>query len=264
MDFYHVNLVILVLSCQRISASPNENSINLAAEKTNAEEISWSGKQLNDIPKGNTTIKRLDLAYNNILLLNSNIFQNRSYRDLTILDMHENRLNYISPLAFKGMKKLESIDLSFNNLKDIDTYTFEQSRKLEKIDFTSNSIKLTKSKVFLVSPSLKTLVLAKNDIDQLYELSFVGLKHLTHLILDENILNKIHPSCFKPLIDIQFLSLSNTGVMHLGVSMFTQIPRVINIEATPLANRFIPPLTRIKKDQVTNLLRAEDFERQNI
>lgn len=245
----------------RLSSSTKGTANAISIEITTGEEISWSGKQLTDIPKGNMTIKNLDLAYNNILALSPNIFQNRSYRDLTVLDMHENRLYIVNSTAFKGMKKMISIDLSFNNIKDLETYTFEQNRKLEKLDLTSNRIRFTKSKVFLVSNSITTLVLAKNDIDELYELTFIGLKHLTNLILDENTLTKIHSNAFKPLVDIQFLSLSHTGVIHLGASMFTQLPRVMNIESSPLGNKFIPPLTRIKKDQVKTLLIAEDYER---
>ncbi|XP_044765348.1 P-granule-associated novel protein 1-like [Coccinella septempunctata] len=261
MDIHYVNLVILILSCQRVTASVKGNSNNISTEQTNNEEVSWSGRQLTDIPRGSLTIKQLDLAYNNILVLPPNVFQNKSYRDLAVLDLHENSLFNVSASAFKGMKKLRSVDFSYNNIEDLDTYTFEQSRKLEKLDLTSNRITFTKSKVFLVSSTMKTLVLTKNNIDELYELTFVGLKHLTNLILDENTLNKIHPNSFKPLPDLQFLSLSNTRVMHLGASMFTQIPRVMNIESTPLANTFNPPLTRIKKDQVTNLLRAEEYYR---
>ncbi|KAK9877931.1 hypothetical protein WA026_020154 [Henosepilachna vigintioctopunctata] len=258
MDICGATFVILLFNFDRMVSSTTENTMATSSKfEGYPDKLKMTGKQLQEIPEGHISVRILDLAYNHLSYLPMNGFKNKSFKNITSLDLHQNRINNVSSSAFFGLKILTEVDISSNQITALDSYTFEYNRKLKKLDLSNNRIQFTKSEVFLVSTSINTLILSNNNIDQLYELTFVGLKYLTNLVLDDNCLNTIHSNSLKPLIGIEFLSLAQTNVVSLKTTMFTRIPRILNIESTPLAKKFDPPLTRIKKSQVATLLEAE-------
>lgn len=259
MNLNGLNLVILVLTFRRSHSISTNKSKEYETTTTQIEEIEKMGKGLTEIPTGSTQIKLLNIAYNEVSKLEDYIFQNKSYRNVEKLDLHENKITNISMYAFRGLRRLKTVDLSYNKLTSLYPYIFEQNKRLETLDLSGNKIKFYKEFIFIVSPSLDTLILNDNSIGEVYELTFVGVKHLSNLMMDNNVLSQIHQNSFKALTDLQYLSLANTGLSRLSPKMFTKTPKVTNVQDTPLANQFNPPLTRIKEDHMEKLRQIESF-----
>lgn len=218
-------------------------------------ELIEMNKNLNHIPMGNYDITTLNVAYNNIEELVPFTFWNNSYKNLRKLHLDHNRVKNVSLDAFKGLSELRMIDLSDNNLTTLDPYQFEHNIKLNKVVIVNNKITFYKTQPFLMSDSIDTLILTNNCITQVYEITFVGVPNLKRLYLNDNNLSILTTHSFKKLIKLSFLSLSNTKVHHLSESMFNTIPKIIDLEDTPVAKTFNPPLSRINKTSIIELFR---------
>ncbi|XP_044259176.1 leucine-rich repeat-containing protein 15-like isoform X2 [Tribolium madens] len=218
------------------------------------------GQLLQDIPQGSPEIKTLNLAYNQISALSETIFSNKTYKSLTKIELNQNRISEIHATAFRGLKQLTTVILSDNNITSLDPWTFKNNHKLERLEISRNKIHFTKQTVFLVSNTIQTLIVSHNRIDEISEFTFIGLPNLKNLILDGNTLNTLAPKGFKSLNKLQYLSLANTGVYHLSESMFSNnLPRIIDLQGTPFAARFEPPLRTVRNDAVGNLLKIDEI-----
>lgn len=223
------------------------------------EDIIQMGLGLNRIPPGRPETQVLNIAYNHIERLPEYIFVNNSYRNLKKLFLHENKISNISMHAFRGLKFLRIVDMSDNRISAIDPYTFKSNPRLQKLILVRNHISFDRLQTFLVSHSIETLILSNNRIDQIHELTFLGVPNLKNLILNNNALTYMATNSFKMLHKLHYLSLANTGVYRLSENMFSQLPRIVNLENTPLANRFSPALRRVTDDGLANLIKIDRY-----
>lgn len=213
------------------------------------------GSGLDTIPEGHPQTKSVNFAYNHLTTLNDTIFTDKSYKALHKIELFENKISDISVTAFLGLKHLKIVDLSENNITTINAYTFEFNTRLEKLDLGGNQISFKREFHFLVSYSLATLILRNNRIENIFAYNFVGVPKLKNLFLDYNIINYIEPNSFKPMNDLQYLSLAHTGVHKLSLSMFHDSPpRIIDLTDTILADKFEPPLRKVRNEAVGKLL----------
>lgn len=216
------------------------------------------GQGLESIPHGSNEIQLLNLAYNHLSSLPEYIFTNSSYKSLTTIDLSQNKINTIHPTAFRGLKNLSTVILTDNNVTSLDVYSFRYNLKLTKLDLSRNRLNFNRLRVFLVSQNLETLILKENRIEQIYELTFLGLPNLKYLNMDGNLLFMIAQNSFRSLNKLQYLSLANTGVYRLSQSMFgNNLPRIIDLEETPLSKRFDPPLKKINNNAVKSLMNLD-------
>lgn len=214
------------------------------------------------IPPGELNTLTMNCGFNNIKTLPSYIFFTRGYRHLYKIELHHNQLSNISRNAFKELKSLQTLDLSENNLTTFDTNTFKSNIKLERLDLTSNKLSFDPLKPFLNCKSLETLILTDNRIGEIFEITFYKLPKLRNLVLDKNLVFFIEVESFAPLRQIQFLSLAHTTVDKLSVNMFRNnetLPSVLDVTDTPLANRFSPPLRKVKYEGVWKLINIDNL-----
>lgn len=223
------------------------------------QEIIKMGLGLEEIPAGSPEVQVLNVAYNRITTLPDFVFINNTYRNLKTILIHENKINTISTNAFRGLRLLKMVDISDNNISTIDPYTFKTNFRLQKLILVRNSVSFDRLQTFIISHSLETLILSNNRITQIHELTFMGVPNLKNLILNNNILTYVAPNSFKNLNKLYYLSLANTGVYRLSENMFGQLPRKVNLESTPLANRFDPPLEKITERGLENLIRIDKY-----
>lgn len=223
------------------------------------QELIRMGLGLDRIPAGNPDIQVLNVAYNHISTLPDFVFFNSSYRGLRTILVHENKINTIGTFAFRGLRLVRMIDLSDNNISTIDPYTFKTNIRLQKLILVRNSVSFDRLQTFIISHSLETLLLSHNRITQIHELTFMGVPNLKNLVLNNNALSYVAPNSFKNLNKLYYLSLANTGVYRLSENMFGQLPRKVNLESTPLANRFDPPLQKITERGLANLIRIDKY-----
>ncbi|KAF2879098.1 hypothetical protein ILUMI_27075 [Ignelater luminosus] len=209
---------------------------------------------LEGIPEGYPEVHTLNLGYNNIDQLSAFVFWNNSYTGVRKLYLQQNRIHHVSVNAFKGIRQVRQIDLSDNLITDFDPYTFKSNNRLQKLIVMNNLITFNRLQTFLLSHSIEYLVLSNNKIDQIYEMTFLGVPNLKSLVLNDNEIFGVSPNSFRTLDKLHYLSLANTGVHRLGESMFSRIPRTLNIEGTPLGLRFEPPLKKVTGESVARLL----------
>lgn len=211
---------------------------------------------IEEIPLGQVKITSLNLGYNHISTLPEYVFFNKSYKSLSKIELNQNKISTIHLHAFRGLRQLSSVILSDNNITSLDPYTFRFNPKLNRLDLSNNKLSFSRLGIFLMSKSLETLIISQNQISRIYEVTFMGLPNLKNLMLDRNEFHVIDSHSFKPLSKLQYLSLANTGVYRLSESMFNDnLPRIIDIEETPLSTIFQPrALKKVTNNAVKSLI----------
>lgn len=229
-------------------------------EALNSTTIDLKSEQLQEVPPGNYSVTDAYLGYNVIEQLPACVFFRNSYKQLQTLELGHNRISYIHPEAFKATYYLKEVDLSYNNITTLDPNTFKHNHQLEKIDVAFNQLTFDQEKPFLKSASLKKLILSRNEIVHVYDKTFAKLPNLESLLLDNNeMLSDLSERCFAHLGHLQYLSLAGTQVFNLGTNMFhTNLPKLVDISATNLAQKFTPPLSNIKRQQLVKLMNTEE------
>lgn len=217
-------------------------------------------EQLQEVPPGNYSVTDAYLGYNVIEELPACVFFRNSYKQLQNLELGHNRISYIHPEAFKATYYLKEVDLSYNNITTLDPNTFKHNHQLEKIDVAFNQVTFDQEKPFLRSYSLKKLILSRNEIVHVYDITFAKLPNLESLLLDNNqMLYDLSKKCFAHLGHLQYLSLAGTQVFNLGTNMFhTNLPKLVDVNATDLAQKFSPPLSKIKRQQLVMLMNTDE------
>lgn len=227
-----------------------------------APHISKVGRNLKTIPPGELGTLTINYGFNNIKHLPAYIFFTTGYRHLLKIELHHNQITNISRNAFKDLRNLQILDLSENNVTTLDTNTLKSNTMLQKVDLTSNRISFEPMRPFLNCKSLETLILTDNKIGEIFEITFYKLPKLRHLILDKNLVFFIEVESFSPMRNLQFLSLAHTTIDKLSLNMFRNnetLPRILDVTDTPLANRFSPPLRKVKYDSVWKLVNIDNL-----
>lgn len=210
--------------------------------------------ELEAVPNGSLEVQYLNIAYNMLETLPNYVFLNNSYKNAKKINLNENCIHTIHVHAFKGLRQLKTVELSSNNLTHLDPYTFKSNHKMERLVLHDNCLSFHRTQTFLVSHSIETLVLSKNSITDVYDTTFLGLPSLRELILSDNELSFISSHSFKQLSHLRYLSLANTKVHRLSDSCFGVVPRILNLEDSPLGDTFDPPLKEVIGDAVKTLL----------
>lgn len=249
----------------RPSEENTERTKDRSIESTSSEVDPYVfkvGKSLRTIPPGELGIITVNYGFNHIKSLPSYIFFMRGYRDLMKIELHNNQITNVSRNAFKNLRQLRILDLSENNITSLETSTFKSNVMLEKLDLTSNRISFDPLRPFLSSMSLETLILTDNDIEEVFEMTFYKLPKLRYLFMDKNCVFFIEVESFSSMKHLNILSLAHTNVHKLSITMFRNnqtLPSAIDVTDTPLANRFDPPLKKVKHDGVWKLVNIDSL-----
>ncbi|XP_071137362.1 toll-like receptor 4 [Mytilus edulis] len=141
-----------------------------------------SHKRLSDIPLVDSSVRNLDLSYNNIHDIPENIFQNSS--SLIILDLSNNVIDILRNGSFNGLNSLRHLNLR-SNLLVYKTTTFQdacflQLKSLQELNIENNVGFYSAGQIF---PKLSDLInlesLTMDGVDDKH-LS-VQLRNLTNL-----------------------------------------------------------------------------------
>jgi len=136
-------------------------------------------------------VRRLDLSYSNITLLEKGSFFSRGLAQLEELDMYDCGLRTIELGAFNGLTELTELSMQSNKISEITPGTFQNLNSLEALDLNNNKLEHWDSAVFS------------------------GLVNLTYIDLSGNNLQYLHPDTFVGLPNLQILHLSNNPTLHI-------------------------------------------------
>lgn len=165
--------------------------------------VSCTNKNLSKVPGSLfRLIKRLDLSYNRIGLLDSEWI----------------------PVS---LGKLHTLIIRHNNITSISTGSFSATPNLKCLDLSSNKLKTVKSAVFQELKGLEVLLLYNNHISYLDPSAFGGLFQLQKLYLSENFLTKfpmeLYVGRFR-LAELMFLDVSYNRIPFLPMQHINLVP----------------------------------------
>ncbi|KAM5287757.1 amphoterin-induced protein 2 [Ctenodactylus gundi] len=193
-------LCLLVIT---VTVSPGTSGVCPTACICATDIVSCTSRNLSKVP-GNLfrLMKRLDLSYNRIGLLDSEWM----------------------PVSFV---KLTTLTIRHNNITSISTGSFSTTPNLKCLDLSSNKLKTVKSAVFQELKVLEVLLLYNNHISYLDPSAFGGLSQLQKLYLSGNFLTQLpmdlYVGRFK-LAGLMFLDVSYNRIPSLPMHRINLVP----------------------------------------
>ncbi|XP_004638646.2 amphoterin-induced protein 2 isoform X2 [Octodon degus] len=194
---------LLCLLVVTVAVSPGASGACPTACICATDIVSCTNKNLSKVP-GNLfrLIKRLDLSYNRIGLLESEWI----------------------PVSFV---KLNTLVIRHNNITSISAGSFSTAPNLKCLDLSSNKLKTVKSAVFQELRDLEVLLLYNNHISYLDPSAFGGLSQLQKLYLSGNFLTQfpmdLYVGRFK-LAKLMFLDISYNRIPSIPMHHINLVP----------------------------------------
>ncbi|OCT81122.1 transforming growth factor beta activator LRRC33 [Xenopus laevis] len=182
--------------------------------------------QLLSVPQNlPTDIQELLLDFNQIKILHKNSFLR--YHDLTSLSVQSNRMEFVEPGAFNGIRRLEVLSLQNNTINrkyELTSAALRFTPSLKKLDLSRNALTMDMVPVLLQDmTSLENLLLDNNIIMRLEQTAFEGLVHLKELSLRWNYIYEIEGGTFEGLVKLKKLDLAYNLLPCIGDYRLTQI-----------------------------------------
>ncbi|XP_020900057.1 leucine-rich repeat and death domain-containing protein 1-like [Exaiptasia diaphana] len=98
-------------------------------------------------------------------------------KSIQLLDLSDNRIRDISPIAQSGIEDILQLDLSYNRIVSIPD-DFKKVKIFVYLSFSNNQIKKIPAGVLKASSSLLQLFLQNNEIEVIEKGSFDGMTSL--------------------------------------------------------------------------------------
>lgn len=143
----------------------------------------------------NTSIRNLSLSNSQLSTTSNTTFLGLKWTNLTMLDLSHNNLNVIGNDSFVWLPHLEYFFLEYNNIQHLLSHSLHG---LFNVRYLNLKRSFTKQSISLAS-------LPKID-----DFSFQWLTCLEHLNMEDNDISGIKSNMFTGLINLKYLSLSNS------------------------------------------------------
>ncbi|KAM4051906.1 leucine-rich repeat-containing protein 19 [Anomaloglossus baeobatrachus] len=131
-------------------------------------EENWSGKNLTNVPKSNSTkTRKLNLSQNEISLSPTDQQSLATYPDLTELDLSQNAITKLENKHFTALSKLEVLILKNNHISFVGEMSLDGLKNLRILDLGFNSITQLPTNIQMPSTYLQTFNLQNNRLSTL-------------------------------------------------------------------------------------------------
>ncbi|XP_065205542.1 toll-like receptor 3 [Planococcus citri] len=191
-------------------------------------------------------LKVLNLSRNRLLLMNEKPFlKPDSGTEINLIDndfeyvpeevvmkvvLNKNHVRRMPAKIFTPLKNLTSLDLSENKLSSLDKYIFRDLISLENLNLNGNNISDLSYSLFKSQTHLKNLQLANNQLKNLTMGVFRKLKNLTTLNLSGNRLNDLTKPVFSSLTRLENLQLANNEISELKKGIFDDLKHLKTVD----------------------------------
>ncbi|XP_008561795.1 PREDICTED: toll-like receptor 3 [Galeopterus variegatus] len=218
------NLQELLLSNNKINALRGEELDFLA--NSSLKKLELSSNQIKEFSPGcfNAVGKLFGLFLNNVRLgpsLTEKLCLELSNTSIQNLSLSNTQLYRTSNTTFIGLKQtnLTTLDLSYNSLNVIDDGSFAWLPHLEYLILEYNNIEHLSSHSFCGLSNVRHLNLKRSfskqsislaSLPKIDDFSFQWLKSLEYLNMEDNDIPDIKSNMFTGLINLKYLSLSNS------------------------------------------------------
>ncbi|XP_032236185.1 reticulon-4 receptor-like 2 [Nematostella vectensis] len=192
------------------------NSTSGCPQKCSCYTRSWlitncRGKYLTSFPDqvDNTTVE-LILTYNRLKALPPYPLQ---LENLTILDLHDNRINNLSNCAsLKGLRRLTILYLSNNFLDSIPGGCFLDLKSLKHLYLYNNQLRMLTPGMLRGPEGLQSLFVGDNQIKKVADDVFQNVSNGFKLDIGRNKMNGV-PDAVKRVMDrLSYLDLSSCSI----------------------------------------------------
>lgn len=124
--------------------------------------------------------------------------------------LQRNKISYIHPKAFRGIRNLTMLDLSHNHIKDLPARVFEPIRELQSLALRYNQMEVVDNQTFVGATHLTELDLEGNDLTRVPVTALSLLTRLRRLILRNNRLLFVEAFAFNNL-PLEYLDLGSNS-----------------------------------------------------
>ncbi|PSN56436.1 hypothetical protein C0J52_08357 [Blattella germanica] len=186
-------------------------------------------------------VVKLDMSSNKLQSVDNEKLM--GYSSLKILNLANNTIERIDPLAFNGLTQLSDLDISKNRISDIDRRTFVYTPQLKTLllsenriidlekhvfssvrvlvylDLSTNYLKVITDETFSHNPELEFISLKNNHIQQISDNAFRAQHKLSQLDLSNNRISIANCEIFKNLQALQWLSLAHNKLTTVPINM---------------------------------------------
>lgn len=240
-------VALMASSCQATNVLCASCVCNPSQEKESSIEVICSRRGHVIVPSGSqwpANIYRMDLSYNFIDHLT-----HLEPSNLSVLDLHENRITIIEPGVFAVFPQLQVLDLSRNSLTSLHQDTFSNLSNLRALNLSRNKIMHPSVELFapLVSleqlslsynplrylekamfrlPKLERLELSNVDAHSLPDGIFHAAPNLVHLDLSGNLFDKVPSSALRSARSLKVLVVSDNPMRVLDYDSFYKLHNI--------------------------------------
>ena len=153
-------------------------------------------------------LEKLNLMSNRISLIERGTFED--LRQLIMLNLNNNQVHTLDPLAYSGLDNLQKLYMESNHLSLIPRSAFVRMHSLRHINLARNNLSDISSRMFVGVSKLEELFLSDNNIINIASDTFTVMPLLKVLNMGQNNIHTINKSCEKPsLKKLQELYLAN-------------------------------------------------------
>ena len=147
-------------------------------------------------------------------------------KNLTQIELNNNKIRKIDLNVFKGLEKLETISLSHNEIEELVVGLFEDLLKLKSLHLANNKLKRIDSNTFKNLIELTKLSLQDNLIEEINGKAFENLSNLREIELNNNKLRRIDWAMFKTLTKLETIRLDHNEIEVLDERTFDGLSKL--------------------------------------
>lgn len=192
--------------------------VNLFKSLNYTKEIQLGQNKLTPLSNGVLTSSHavtLNFSYNEILLVERNVFPLNGTRNLYLQN------NKLKTLNFKFPFTLVNLDLSYNSISSIEQSAFDGLSSLSNLQLNNNLLHILPAGCFQSLQNLKGLYLSNNTITMTYG-TFSGLGLLETLEIANNSITDLTESILNDMGNLFELDISNNLLTSLEVADITR------------------------------------------
>ncbi|KAJ8938960.1 hypothetical protein NQ318_019416 [Aromia moschata] len=153
----------------------------------------------------------LDLAYNQISELGSNIFLEIGLGNLKLLNLSHNKVSQIHLNGFQGLTNLKTLDLSFNMMRYFTEHWFVSLNSLRELYLRGNNLKSINEEPSLNLPHLRVLDISQCAITSLRPGVLDNVPELQVLDASENFMIDFDIEVIAPLVELDTLIINDNN-----------------------------------------------------
>lgn len=256
-------------TCTKLSETKEEKRVDCTREKLTAVppastwpaniyilDLSMNDIQRIDVMESNSDLEYLDLATNNIEVIEPSAFEH--LQSLLGIDLSHNQLETIPVNLFDSLVNLQSLNISYNNIQQLPNDLFSKSTYLQDLRLSHNPLRVLNGELFYHLSQLKVLDMSGIDAFALKDGLFHTLNELIELDLSDNEFMMVPTHAIRSARKLAKLKLNGNPIKFIDEHSFVKMS---TLQELYLDN--MKELTEVKEKTFTHLVNAKKISISN-